>query len=76
MDWTGRKGKTKRRVWDMGKSNRSPPIKARKEVEGTDGERGGRESMQTQGREVIPIHPSVTILVAKGPGLPFADQVI
>lgn len=58
MDWTERKGKTKKKVWDMGKSNRSPLIKARKEVEGTDGERGGRESMQTQGREVIPIHPT------------------
>lgn len=40
MDWRERKEKTKRRAWDMAKSNRPPPIKTRKEVEGVDRETG------------------------------------
>lgn len=58
MDWGERKGKTKRKPWDMGKRNRPTPIKTRKELEGMDGGRGGRESMQMQGREGIAIHPT------------------
>lgn len=58
MDCREREGMTERRGWDMGKSNRLPPIKTKKEEQGMDGERGGRESMQMQGREGIAIHPT------------------
>lgn len=46
----------------MGKSNRPPPIKTRKEVEETDGERRGR--VQADAREGGDHHPS-------HPGSPF-----
>lgn len=64
VEWRKRKEKTKRRARDMGKSNRPPPIKTRKEVEGVDRETGAESPCRCKGGTP----PSVTTLMAKGLG--------